>query len=240
MLTGPPQMCPTMWRLSTMAPGKPVTWSLKPLIGRGHNNGTIVLAEAARFTFFQLVWAFLSQRGISWEAKGILLIVSPVGHIPGGRRVTHLGRQGWRAVCSKVRWQIPALLAVRILRLLLEAWNPFHKPATAAGPSEGSLEDGASLFPTPSSPDFSATPFSSDLPHLISGGINLPKEIAPSMWSTPLKLLLAFAQNRSFIGTDTPALRPCKTKLQAEYSGYFWGPFWDSCLHDPFAYTSAI
>ena len=36
---------------------------------------------------------FFSQRGISWGARGILLIVSLVGHIPGGRKVTHLGRR---------------------------------------------------------------------------------------------------------------------------------------------------
>lgn len=62
----------------------------------------------------------------------------------------------------------------------------------------------------------------------ISGGTDLPQETAPSIVEYTSKLLLAFAQSRSFIGTDTPhgpKTRPGKTKLQAKYLGYFWGPF---------------
>lgn len=203
MLTGPPQMCPTTWRLSTMASGITVTWSLKTLIGHGHNNGTIVQAEAARFTFSQLVWTFLSQRGISWEAKGILLIVSPVGHIPEGRRVTHLGWWGCRAVCFKVRWQIPALLAAWILRLFSKACNPFYKHATIAWPSEWCLEDEASLFPNPLLLLASLTDFHMTYPPYFWRDKSTKGNCTFNVENTTI-LWLAFAQSRSFIGTDTP------------------------------------
>ena len=46
------------------------------LVARGHYSGAIVQAQEVGVTLSQLVCIFPSQRGISWEVRGIRLITS--------------------------------------------------------------------------------------------------------------------------------------------------------------------
>lgn len=104
-----------------MASDKDVIWNLRLLLcsTQGHYNGAIVQAQERGFTFSQPVCTFPSQRGISWEVWGTLLITSPAQPHSRGR-----GSHTWAG------------------RGRLEPWTPRPVPSQqhkSSGPAPSSL-----------------------------------------------------------------------------------------------------
>lgn len=194
-----------------MASDKDAIWNLRLLLCcTGSLQWGNCSGIAVGFTCSQLVCTFPSQRGISWEVRGILLITSPAqphsrgweDHTPGQK-----GEGQSTELCGRISDVCPLLTAQKLRACSLQPSEGFANQPPLPDPLQRWLEDLSKHLLQPLPLLLSLLP-SIFWPSLLISGIIW------SAWDVPLRLHFVFAQSRWFTVGKAALKTEASTSLQ--------------------------